>query len=83
MERAGNAKTYRELTMSLPGTDRSTALAVAFALDGEREEAFRYLEKAYTDGESELLLEVRSPAFDSLRTYPRFVDLLNCLGLPK
>jgi tetratricopeptide (TPR) repeat protein len=78
-----DAKTYRELVMSMPGTDRTAALAVASALLGDREQAFKYLNDAYTNKDSDLLYVIRYPALDSLRSDPRYAELMNRLGLPK
>jgi len=79
----GDAKTYRELAMSMPGSGRTAALAVASALLGDREQAFKYLNDAYTNKDSELLFVIRYPALDSLRSDPRYAELMNHLGLPK
>ena len=78
-----DAKGYLQLTLRLEGSDRSTAAAVAAALVGNRDEAFEYLEKAYSDGDNELLIGIRYPALDSLRSDPRFADLMRRLGLPQ
>ena len=78
---SGDAKGYLELTEQLRGTDRSSAVAVALALNGQRDQAFQYLEKAYGDGDDELPAAVRYPALDSLRADPRFADLLRRMGL--
>jgi serine/threonine protein kinase/tetratricopeptide (TPR) repeat protein len=78
-----DAKGYRDLTMTMEDSDRSAAVAVASALYGDREQAFRYLEKAYVDGDNELLFAVRHPALDSLRSDSRFADLMRRLGLPE
>ena len=40
-------------------------------------------EKAYSDGDSELLFVIRFPALDPLRSDPRFKDLMRRLGLPE
>jgi len=50
--------------------DRSSAVAVAYALAGNRQQAFEYLEKAYADGDSEMLFVIRNPALDPLRSTP-------------
>ena len=78
-----DAKGYLQLTLRLEGSDRSTAAAVASALVGNRDQAFEYLEKAYSDGDNELLIGIRYPALDSLRSDPRFADLMRRLGLPQ
>jgi eukaryotic-like serine/threonine-protein kinase len=78
-----DAKGYLQGTLLLGGSDRSTAAAVAATLAGNRDQAFEYLEKAYSDGDNELLIAIRYPALDSLRPDPRFADLMRRLGLPQ
>ena len=78
-----DAKGYLELTMEMDDSDRSAAVALASALAGDRDQAFEYLEKAYSDGDSELLFMIRYPALDPLRSDPRFKDLMRRLGLPE
>jgi hypothetical protein len=68
---------------TLQGTDRSGAVAVASALAGDKDHAFENLEKAYTDGDNELLICIRYPALDPLRTDPRYADLMRRFGLPQ
>ena len=80
---SADAKSYRELLQDFKGTDRSAAVAVAYAISGERDQAFEYLEKAYSDGDNELLLVIRYPALDPIRSDPRYADLLRRLGLPE
>jgi len=80
---SADAKSYRELILALRGTDRSAAAAVAYAISGDRDQAFEYLEKAYSDGDNELLLVIRYPALDTIRSDPRYADLMRRLGLPE
>jgi tetratricopeptide (TPR) repeat protein len=78
-----DAKGYCEAAASVTGTVRNTGLAYAFSLAGDRNRAFENLEKAYADGDNELLLEIRYPGFDPLRSDPRYHDLMRRLGLPE
>jgi tetratricopeptide (TPR) repeat protein len=78
-----DAKGYLALTLAMSNSDRSAAVAVAAALAGDRNQAFEYLEKAYSDGDSELLFVIRFPALDQLRSDPRFKDLMRRLDLPE
>ncbi len=78
-----DAKGYLQLMSTLPDADRSAAMAVAAALAGNRDQAFQYLEKAYSDADNELLLAIRYPALDPLRSDPRFKDLMRRLSLPE
>jgi len=80
---SADAKSYRELILALRGTDRSAAVAVASAISGDRDQAFEYLEKAYSDGDNELLIVIRYPALDPIRSDPRYADLMRRLGLPE
>ena len=74
---------YLDLMMKLEGSDHSGAVAFAAAVKGDRDLAFQYLEKAYTDEDNELLIVIRFPGMDPLRSDPRYADLMQRLGLPK
>jgi tetratricopeptide (TPR) repeat protein len=56
--------------------------AVAYALAGNRDTAFENLEKAYADWDDELTAVIRFPAFDQLKSDPRWPALLHKLNLP-
>jgi hypothetical protein len=56
-------------------------LALAFAAVGEREQAFRSLEQAYNERQSGLRLLKVDDRLESLRSDPRYTDLLRRLGL--
>jgi len=77
-----DAKGYFELTKSITGADRTAALAMAAALLGNKDAAFAYLEASYRDGDNQMLFVIRYPAIDSLRSDPRYADLMKKLGLP-
>ena len=78
-----DAQGYLQLIKTMEGTDRLSAVAVAAALTGDRDMAFEYLEKAYVDEDGELVVAIRYPALDSLRSDPRYADLLKRLRLPQ
>ncbi len=67
------------------GNDFVSAGVVAsvYALSGDRDSAFKWLDQAYTerDGEDITLLKC-DPSFKNLRGDPRFADLLRRMGLP-
>jgi TolB-like protein/DNA-binding winged helix-turn-helix (wHTH) protein/Tfp pilus assembly protein PilF len=56
--------------------------AMVYAALGEKDRAFSWLEKAYTDRSGILCFYLRSPKFESLRSDPRYADLLRRIGLP-
>lgn len=58
------------------------AVAESYAVLGDRDEAFAWLKKAYEVRSNLLFLKV-DPAFDSIRSDPRFADLLRRMGLPE
>ena len=57
-------------------------IAEIYALLGDKEEAFRYLEIGYQHRVSRITGFHINPTFDSLRDDPRFADLLKRIGLP-
>ncbi len=57
-------------------------VAVAYSLAGNRDKAFEFLEKAYADRDDELTAVIRFPAFDHLKSDPRWPALLHKLNLP-
>ena len=78
-----DAKGYRDLMMRTQWSDRATPIAIAAAICGDRDQAFQYLEQAYSDGDYELLTDIRLPGLDPLHSDPRFADLMRRLGLPQ
>jgi pentatricopeptide repeat protein len=59
-----------------------THLASAYAGLGEKEQAFQLLEKAYEQHDDGLIYLKVATQFDSLRSDPRFADLVRRVGLP-
>jgi eukaryotic-like serine/threonine-protein kinase len=80
-----DAQGYSRLTLAAlaNGKDVVSAVAVGFALTGDRDKAFEHLNKAYSDQDDELILCIRYPAFDSIRSDPRYADLMHRLALPE
>jgi TolB-like protein/DNA-binding winged helix-turn-helix (wHTH) protein len=61
---------------------KSTAIAADYALLGETEKAFEWLEKAFQEDDKDLAVLKEGPNFETLRPDPRFQDLLRRIGLP-
>lgn len=59
------------------------AIAVGFAVSGDRNKTFEYLDKALSNQDDELIFCIRYPAFDSIRSDPRYAELMRHLGLPE
>ncbi len=60
-----------------------SAIAVAYGYANDRENALAYLEKAYSLADEEILLSIRLPAFDFIRSDPRYADVMRRMGLPE
>jgi TolB-like protein/Tfp pilus assembly protein PilF/predicted Ser/Thr protein kinase len=58
-------------------------IAGDYSLLGERDQAFTWLEKAYAEKSNIIAYLKVSPRFDSLRSDPRYADLLRRMGLPQ
>ena len=57
--------------------------AIVYAQLGEKDEAFRWLEKSNQDRGTDLGRLIVDPLVDSLRPDPRFTDLMRRVGLPQ
>ena len=58
-------------------------IAAAYASLGETDEAFAWLERAYRERDVGMVGVKAQPAFDSLRSDPRYDDLLRRVGFPE
>jgi eukaryotic-like serine/threonine-protein kinase len=82
---SADAKGYSNLsiqTLKKSGDWKADA-AVTFVLEGDRDKAFQYMNDAVSDQSSEIILDIRFPALDPVRSDPRFAELLHRLGLPQ
>jgi hypothetical protein len=79
-----DAKGYRDLAQAaFSKQDSMTWIALAMSVTGERDKAFDYLDKALSAQEIELVLCVRYPTLDPIRSDPRYKTLVSRLGLPE
>jgi tetratricopeptide (TPR) repeat protein len=54
-----------------------------YAVLGDKDTAFAWLEKAYAEKSASIRYLKVDPGFDSLRSDPRYADLLRRMGLPQ
>ena len=69
-----------------PLLDPSTGEVVASVQSTSGEQALKAIaaaRRAFDDGDSELTYVIRNPALDSLRSDPRYKDLMHRLNLPE
>jgi eukaryotic-like serine/threonine-protein kinase len=59
------------------------SIAIIYVGLGERDQAFRWLEKSYEERSGRMVELGVDPMMDSLRSDPRFQDLLRRVGLPQ
>ena len=78
-----NAQGYAEFMDAVSNGSVPANAAVAYSLAGNRDKAFEYLEKAFDDRDDEITAVIRFPAFDSLKSDPRWPALLHKLNLPQ
>jgi hypothetical protein len=71
------------LNQVLGETTDPYSVATIYAILHDREQAFRWLERAYQQRYRAVLNVKVDPFFDSLHGDPRFADLLRRIGLPQ
>jgi serine/threonine protein kinase/tetratricopeptide (TPR) repeat protein len=71
------------VTQYADAPDVVSAVLVSYAVLGDRDKVFEYMNKAYEDDDDELAFCIRYPAFDPLRSDPRYKDLMRRLNLPE
>jgi len=58
-------------------------IAIIYAGLGEKDQAFKWLRQACEERNGLLVYLKVDPIFKSLRTDPRFAEILQCVGLPQ
>jgi len=83
-DRAGAEKILADLQRLSKRTYVSPwLLAITYPDLGDKDKAFIWLEKCYERREHDLVFSKVWPMFDSLRSDPRYVDLIRRVGLPQ
>ena len=65
------------------GNPGATDVAAAYAVLGNNDAAFAWLDKAYASREASLALVKAKWDFDNVRSDPRYRELLHRMGLPE
>jgi len=78
-----DAKGYLEMSRKITSSDGMMSVAAAYALLGDKDNALKYLEQSIDRDDQVVTFGVRYPAFDPMRSDPRFVALMKKLGLPE
>ena len=81
LRRSWRWKLDRRIATALQRPMKAYPFATMYAALGERDAAFEWLERAFADRDPMLPSVNVDPAFDALRSDPRFADLLGRLGL--
>lgn len=77
---AGDEQEARRILDSLGPDSDPTRIAIAHVALGDRDEAFRWLERAF-EVSSPFISELRDPRYDPIRDDPRFQDMLQRANL--
>jgi serine/threonine protein kinase/tetratricopeptide (TPR) repeat protein len=81
---SGDAKGFRDLAVAaFNQPEQNTWAALALSVTGDRSRALDYLERAVSNQEIEVILCLRYPSFDPIRSDPRYKALVARLGLPE
>jgi tetratricopeptide (TPR) repeat protein len=75
-------RTWLELMTQTEGAS-PWLIASGYCVIGETDEAFTWLERAYRERDPPMISLKSSPAFDPIRSDPRFDDLLRRIGFPE
>jgi len=79
-----DAKGYCALAQAgFAGNKWMAVVGMTCMLAGERDKALNYLEQSYHNQETDLILSIRYPGLDSLRSDPRYAELMRRIGLPE
>jgi hypothetical protein len=83
--RLGGIEAWNRKALEIQLTDPrrpSFPLAAAYAVLGNDAKAFEYLDRAYAKRDSDILFINVEPSFDRLRADPRFIAMVQKIGLP-
>jgi TolB-like protein/DNA-binding winged helix-turn-helix (wHTH) protein/Flp pilus assembly protein TadD len=73
----------KELELKKPWDESPDGIATLYALTGDKDRAFEWLDKAYAERDMGIIGLKVDPAFKNLHGDPRFAALLRRMGLPE
>jgi len=65
------------------GQHRADRIAVYYVRLGDKDEAFKWLQRSYDSHEADMSLVKAVPYWDPLRSDPRFKELIRRVGIPE
>ena len=65
------------------GYEPESFIASGYAVAGDRQQTFDWLEKAVENEDDQLGAAIRYPVFDEIRSDPRYPDIMRRVGLPQ
>jgi serine/threonine protein kinase/Tfp pilus assembly protein PilF len=74
---------YWALALDRNGINRPEMVAQAYVRAGDKDLAFKWLERAFRERSNYMVFLNVEPVYDPLRSDPRFKDLLRRVGLPE
>jgi serine/threonine protein kinase/TolB-like protein/tetratricopeptide (TPR) repeat protein len=80
---SSDAQGYLKLMLDRRSIAAPTEVAEVYALMGDRNKSFEYLDKAFAEQDDELKACIRFPAFDVLHSDPRYAPFMRRMGLPE
>jgi tetratricopeptide (TPR) repeat protein len=78
----GSVRAWIEVVTAIDGFS-PFVIAANFAVIGEKDEAFAWLERGYRERDPLMAMTKSAPILDPLRSDPRFDDLLRRIGFPE
>jgi len=73
----------KELELKKPWDESPDGIATLYALTGDKDQAFEWLDKAYAERDMGIIGLKVGPAFKNLHGDPRFAALLRRMGVPE
>ena len=76
-------RAFADYAAEHPDRTSASTIAAYYARAGAPDQSLFWLERAYSERVFSLPLDMAYPAFDPLRSGPRFQELLRKMGIPE